>query len=150
MTNAALVHYIKMVSQRYFNQPFTHQAWFNKRLRTTGGRYHLADHHIEINPRFAQPQHSQALLGIVLHELCHYHLHLAGKGYRHRDPDFKRQLAAVGGSRYAPALTVPQVKWHYVCTHCGQRYNRQRRLNVQRFVCGRCGGRLKLSQPAAD
>lgn len=145
MTDAELVCYIKEVSQRYFHQPFTHQAWFNNRLRTTGGRYHLGDHHIDINSRFAQPQQTQALLGIVLHELCHYHLHLAGKGYRHRDRDFKRALAAVGGSRYAPALTPPQRKWHYVCTRCGQHYQRQRRLNVKRFVCGRCGGRLKLN-----
>ena len=27
----------------------------------------------------------EELIGIIKHELCHYHLHLEGKGYQHRD-----------------------------------------------------------------
>ena len=32
------------------------------------------------------------LISIIKHELCHYHLHQEGKGYKHRDQDFKDLL----------------------------------------------------------
>ena len=35
---------------RIFQKPFLHQATFNRRLKTTGGRYHLASHHLDFNP----------------------------------------------------------------------------------------------------
>ena len=38
---------------------------------------------------------------VVLHELCHYHLHLLGMDYHHRSREFKALLTQVGGSRYA-------------------------------------------------
>ena len=40
----------------------------------------------------------EELIGIIKHELCHYHLHLEGKGYQHRDKDFKELLKKVGGT----------------------------------------------------
>lgn len=144
MTDLELTQYIQQVSQKYFQRDFSHRANFNRRLKTTGGRYHLEDHHIDINPRFVEDNDKSILLGIVKHELCHYHLHLAGGGYRHRDHDFKQWLAAVGGSRYAPALANTKVQWRYQCQQCGQIYLRQRRLNLQRYGCGKCGSRLKL------
>lgn len=144
MTDLELTQYIQRISLKYFQRPFQHQANFNRRLKTTGGRYHLNDHHIDINPRFAEDSDKSVLLGIVKHELCHYHLHLAGGGYRHRDRDFKQWLAAVGGSRYAPAPVSHAI--HYQCQQCGQEYSRQRHLNTQRYVCGKCGRRLQLLQ----
>jgi Uncharacterized protein conserved in bacteria len=50
MTNEELEKRTKQWSQQYFHRPFSHQIFFNRRLKTTGGRYHLADHHIDINP----------------------------------------------------------------------------------------------------
>ena len=35
---------VEETSLEYFRQPFNHQATFNNRLRTTGGRYHLGTH----------------------------------------------------------------------------------------------------------
>ena len=43
------------------------------------------------------------LRGVVLHELCHYHLHLAGHDCHHTS-EFKTLLKRVGGLRYAPAV----------------------------------------------
>lgn len=40
---------VETTSLDHFNQPFKHKAYFNSRLRTTGGRYVLSTHHIEIN-----------------------------------------------------------------------------------------------------
>ncbi|MFC6169190.1 SprT family protein [Loigolactobacillus jiayinensis] len=146
MTDQELTHYVQQVSQKYFQRPFRHQANFNRRLKTTGGRYHLTDHHIDINLRFAEDSDKSILLGIVKHELCHYHLHLAGGGYRHRDRDFKQWLVAVGGSRYAPAPIRVAPEIQYQCQQCGQKYLRRRHLNTQRYVCSKCGGHLQLVQ----
>ena len=92
MTDEELQRLVEQLSLTAFQRPFTHQATFNRRLRTTGGRYLLATHNIEINPRMITAG-QDALAGIIKHELCHYHLHLTGKGYMHRDHDFKVLLA---------------------------------------------------------
>ncbi len=147
MTAAELQNLVEQVSLKYFGRQFNHQVKINYRMTTTGGRYHLDDHHIEINAHFLAPQYFQELVGIIKHELTHYHLHLSQQGYRHQDQDFKTLLSAVGGSRYAPDIGLKRTrkaKYLYVCTKCDQEFLRVRRLNLRRFACGRCGGKLKL------
>ena len=147
MTDGQLQQLVVQISTRDFHQPFRHRAYFNARLRTTGGRYQLESHNIDINPKMLTDFDEATLVGVIKHELCHYHLHLAGGGYRHRDADFKRLLAQVGGSRYAPAPKKrPQrvVRYAYQCQRCGLVYYRQRRMNTQRYTCGRCRGPIKL------
>lgn len=142
MTDEELQAWVQALSQTAFSMEFSHRAYFNARLRTTGGRYRLADHNIEINPKMLG-YGKEVVAGIIKHELCHYHLHLAGLGYRHKDRDFKRLLAKVGGSRYAP--TEPkQRKYHYQCTNCQQDYFRQRLVNTDKYVCSKCHGHLAL------
>jgi|UPI0003B62B08 SprT-like protein len=150
LTDSELQAWVESISLSCFGKPFLHEARFNPRLKTTGGRYHLGDHRIEMNPKHLI--HGQEVFGkIILHELCHYHLHLEGKGYRHRDRDFKQLLAAVGGLRYAPRLPG-QTKPKYVvhCLACGRRAFRQRQMQVDRYRCAQCGGRLKLEQVVAE
>lgn len=142
MTNEELQAMTEKLSLERFGRPFTHQVFFNSRLRTTGGRYHLRDHHIDINPKMVAAG-SQVLTGVILHELCHYHLHLTRRDYHHRSRDFKVLLKRVGGSRFAPA--VGKVNgWEYRCQGCGVKIFRQRRFNVRRYRCARCGGRFRL------
>ncbi|WEV54864.1 SprT family protein [Leuconostocaceae bacterium ESL0723] len=142
MTDDQLQTYVEQLSQTYFGRPFTHRATFNHRLRTTGGRYLLANHNLEFNPKM---QNLPAFAGIVKHELCHYHLHLLGRGYRHRDADFKALLKQVGGDRYAPTLANQSQKnyWHYRCA-AGHDLYRRRRINTKRYVCGQCHQPLTL------
>ena len=52
----------------------------------------------------------EELIRIIKHELCHYHLHLEGKGYKHRDQDFKELLQKVGASRFCSPLPESSVK----------------------------------------
>lgn len=149
MTNEELLKLTQRLSLERFGRPFRHQIYFNARLRTTGGRYHLRDHHIDINPLMLTEHDEATLEGVILHELCHYHLHLLGRDYHHRSRDFKRLLKAVGGSRYAPLSPSqqrrrPRYRWEYQCQRCGAKLWRQRRFNVNRYVCRRCGGRFKL------
>lgn len=103
-TNQSLQQWVETVSLRDFGKPFRHQARYNGRLKSTGGRYLLASHHIEINPKQLRAFGEEEVERIIKHELCHYHLHLEGRGYRHRDREFKELLQAVGGSRYCRSL----------------------------------------------
>lgn len=148
MTDKQLQQLTQRLSLQYFHRPFLHQIYFNRRLKTTGGRYHLGDHHIDINPLMLEEFNQDNLIKVILHELCHYHLHLLGRGYQHRDRDFKELLAKVGGSRFAPPTSKARRRFRYVyqCQGCGAYLYRIRRFNVQRFHCARCGGRFRLKR----
>ena len=146
MTNQELQRLVERISLESFGRPFRHRAWFNPRLRTTGGRYQLTDHSIEINPRMLSEHDEATLEGIIKHELCHYHLHMAGQSGQHRTRAFRELLQQVGGLRFAPdpKQTRPKPRrWQlYVCQNCGQKYYRARRIDVTKMVCGRCRGHL--------
>lgn len=152
MTDQQLQVLVQQISQVSFGRPFQHQARFNTRLRTTGGRYLLQNHQIEINPKMLSEHDEATLVGVIKHELCHYHLHLMQSGYQHKDPEFKQLLQAVGGSRFAPAPAKrqrPKRRYLYQCLACGQEYPRVRRIDVSRYVCSKCHGHLKLMRELA-
>lgn len=144
MTNDELQCLVEEISKKDFNRPFRHQATFNKRLRTTGGRYHLSSHRLDFNPRVVEVYGKEELVGVIKHELCHYHLHLEGKGYQHKDSDFKQLLKETGGSRFVKALgDKTTLTYHYYeCASCHSTIIRRRRINTEKYVC-QCGGKLK-------
>ncbi|MCG7336800.1 SprT family protein [Sporosarcina sp. ACRSM] len=146
MTDEELKRLIEKTSLEYFGKPFLHEARFNGRLRTTGGRYMLADHSIEINPLVVEIYGMEELVGVIKHELCHYHLHIEGKGYRHRDADFKKLLQQTASPRFCRPLAQknqsPRVFRFYRCTSCGVEYKRKRRMDVQKYRCGICKGSI--------
>ncbi|MCC3377132.1 SprT family protein [Cohnella sp. REN36] len=154
MEDRELQAWVERVSLQWFGRPFRHKAVFNARLRTTGGRYFTKSHHIEISPHqlsFNGPEETER---IIKHELCHYHLHLLGRGYRHRDPEFKALLAQVGATLYCQSLpgakrTLP-VKYLLVCRACGMTYPRKRKTDPRKYACGRCRGKLKLEAAAPE
>ena len=88
MDNDRLQHWVEEISLRSFDKPFRHQAAFNNRLRSTGGRYFTKSHNIEISWMHYQTFGQEETERIIKHELCHYHLHLMRRGFRHRDQDF--------------------------------------------------------------
>ena len=130
------------ISRTSFHREFTHKITYNRRLRSSGGRYLLKTGNIEINPLVEQELGLEALVGVIKHELCHYHLHQTGGGYRHRDADFKRLLHQVGGSRFVERMKEPN--FLYECTACHHRYPRMRKMNTNRYVCGKCHEKLIL------
>lgn len=150
MSNEELQLWIEQVSLNSFGVPFRHTASFNSRLTTTGGRYFTKSHNIEINPQQLAMYGREETERIIKHELCHYHLHLAKRGYMHRDADFKTLLARVGGSRYCQTLPgakarKPQpYRYKLVCITCATEYLRKRRADPGRYRCGKCSGKLKL------
>jgi len=110
----------------------------------------MKSHNIEINPQQLITYGREETERIIKHELCHYHLHLARRGYKHRDADFKNLLAQVGGSRYCQTLPgakarKPQpYRYKLVCMACPEEYLRKRKVDPKRYRCGKCAGKLKL------
>lgn len=153
MTNEELQTWVEQLSLEHFEWPFQHRAVFNARLRTTGGRYFLRSHHIEINPHQLEAFGIDEVERIIKHELCHYHLHIHGMGYRHRDAEFKYWLKRVGGSRYCQAPPVVEqqkrkelYRYKLLCTSCHTQYLRKRKMNPDKYRCGKCSGKLTLEQ----
>ncbi|MFD0589804.1 SprT family protein [Paenibacillus sp. GCM10027627] len=149
MDNGELQIWVERVSMEAFGLPFRHRATFNGRLKSTGGRYFTGSHHIEISPYQLEAYGAEETERIIKHELCHYHLHLMKRGYKHRDADFKSLLARVGGSRYCKALPGKETRrtspyrYKLVCIDCKTEYLRKRRVDPARFACGKCRGKLK-------
>ncbi|MCY0877100.1 MAG: SprT family protein [Firmicutes bacterium] len=143
-TDEALTALARTLSRHAFGRAFDHACRYNTRLRAVAGRYLLATHDIEISVTHVKRYGFDELKGTLLHELCHYHLHLLGRGYRHRDQDFKQLLKAVGGSRYAKPGTQAVYRYVYCCTSCARRYERRRKIDTKRYVCGHCRGILQL------
>ncbi|MBB2508877.1 SprT family protein [Staphylococcus cohnii] len=144
MDNEKLQKLTEYISITVFERPFKHSAYFNKRLRTTGGRYILNTHNIEINKKQYDAFGENAVIDIIKHELCHYHLHIQGKGYKHRDKDFKVLSAQTGSPRFCSAIESyeDRVRYIYKCSNCGAKYTRIRKVNINKMFCGRCKGKL--------
>ena len=107
----------------------------------------LRSHNIEVNRRYYEKFGLDELIGIIKHELCHYHLHIEGKGYKHRDADFRNLMKEVGAPRFCSTLNEPEKKkagkvYVFQCTQCSLEYIRKRNMNVAKYVCGKCRGRL--------
>ena len=140
-----LTEYVQEVSREDFDRVFRHEARWNPRLRTTGGRFFPKDGHLDFNPKMLEVHGLELFRKIVRHELCHYHLFFEKKGYRHGDKDFQKLLQEVGGLRFAPQIEERvQSFHHYSCQSCGQLYQRRRRINIQKYRCGRCQGQLNM------
>lgn len=137
-----LTEYVAVVSMEDFGKSFDHQAYWNSRLRSTGGRFFPRDGHLDFNHRILDIHGIETFRKVVRHELCHYHLFFEKKGYRHGDRDFKELLQAVDGLRFAPPLEEKKSKHQYQCQQCGQIYRRQRQVNLAKYRCGRCRGNL--------
>lgn len=140
MTNDELQELVEIISLQFFNKPFIHQATFNKRLKTTGGRYHLSSHQLDFNPLVLEKHGQEELVGVIKHELCHYHLHLENKGYQHKDREFKELLKKTGGSRFVKQLQEKE-NIYYQCLKCQGVIQRKRRINIKKYQC-QCGGNL--------
>lgn len=147
MHNCELQRLVEQISLNSFDIPFNHEATFNSRLRTTGGRYLLRSHNIEINPKQLEYHGHDALIGIIKHELCHYHLHIQKRGYRHKDREFQELLAKVGGTKFCDVIPgqrrMSKTLHVYKCTSCETQFNRKRAIDTSKYVCGKCRGKIR-------
>lgn len=140
-----LFELVNKLSLEFFHKPFKHNVQYNNRLRTTGGRYIPVKKLIELNPKYAVEMDENEFIGIIKHELCHYHLHIEGKGYKHGDEDFKKLLKETGSPRHCNPLPSQKkaFKYKYICKKCNQEYKRKRRVDLKKYKCGKCRGELK-------
>ncbi|MCU7558070.1 SprT family protein [Macrococcus capreoli] len=147
MQNSDLQRLVESISIEYFDKPFIHEARFNHRLRTTGGRYLLNSHDIEINPKQYETFGIEAIVDIIKHELVHYHLHIEGKGYQHRDKDFKLLSEKVGAPRFCEMIpSIQGYKYTYTCKKCSQTFLRKRRVNTLKYKCSKCLGEIAITK----
>lgn len=147
MNQKELQGLVEKISLEFFGMEFKHQALFNSRLQTTGGRYHSGTHDLDFNEKVLEVYGLKTFIGIIKHELCHYHLHLANRGYKHKDREFKYLLKSVDGLRFTPPLKKPKKTvhiWQYKCKRCQSIIQRQRRFNTQKYVCSKCSGSFEL------
>ena len=147
MNNQQLQILVENISTEVFGKPFRHEAYFNGRLRTTGGRYLLQTGNIEMNPLVYYKYGMEELTGVIKHELCHYHLHLEGKGYRHRDQDFKKLLLQTNAPRYCQPLQSKRKSnkmYRYECVECRHLYIRKRKMYPKKYRCSLCGNEIRL------
>lgn len=150
MTNEELQKWVEEISSQFFRRPFLHEATFNHRLSSTGGRYFSKSHNIDISWKQYEKFGKQEVEKIIKHELCHYHLHIMKRGYKHRDRDFKQLLQQVGGSRYcrpvieAGSRRTEPYRYLVICKQCNLEIPRKRKVNVKKYVCGKCRGKLRL------
>lgn len=140
----SLFNLVNELSIKYFHIPFKHEVRFNNRLRTTGGRYIPSKKLIELNPKYLEEMNESEFIGIIKHELCHYHLHIAGKGYKHGDKAFKELLKSTNSPRFCKPLPSyeKQPKHMYKCKKCHHIYKRRRKVNIAKYRCGKCRGKL--------
>jgi len=147
MDDRQLHQLVNDLSVQHFNKPFIDRACFNYRLRTTGGRYLPDERKIEINPKYLAELGMNEMIGIIKHELCHYHLHIEGKNFGHRDKSFRELLKRTNSPRHCQPLpsqkdALPRYK--YKCLSCGHLYKRKRKVNINKYRCGRCKGEIRL------
>jgi|SRR5690625_843753 len=138
MTDRELRQLTKKLSKKHFQKPFHHTVKFNNRLRTTGGRYIPVTKTIEINPKYLQEMGLTETIGIIKHELCHYHLHITGKAFQENDLEFINLLKKTNSPAYCRPLPSSLKRYIYQCSHCNLIYKRKRRVNVKKYKCGNC------------
>jgi len=139
---------VNQLSLDFFHKPFMHEVRFNHRLRSTGGRYLPFHKVIELNPKYVVEMERQEFIGIIKHELVHYHLHIEGKDFGHRDKEFKELLKKTGSPRHCKPLpsTIKKYKHVYICKKCDIIYKRVRRINLEKYRCGKCRGKITSSE----
>lgn len=145
MSEKDLYQLVNHLSLTFFHKPFIDKVQFNSRLRTTGGRYIPGKRIIELNPKYLIEFEKNEFIGIIKHELCHYHLHIEGKGFQHRDKDFKALLAKTGSPRHCKQLPSEQqrYRYQYECKACKEIYKRKRKVDISKYRCGKCKGKLQ-------
>lgn len=148
ITQTELISLTQRISQEFFEHlpfiktSFSHGVSFNNRLRTTAGRYVLKTGNIELNPSYYQRYGFDELVETIKHELIHYHLHQMALPYQHRDKEFKLLAQAVSAKRYAEPMR--EYKHLYCCSNCSQLYPRVRKINIRKYRCGKCKGKLNM------
>lgn len=123
---------------------------FNPRLRTAVGRADFSACTIELNARLLD-RHPEELVPTLVHELCHLVAGArAGHGARWREAVVALGFRPETCHRLDVAdLAVRRRAWTWSCVRCGETYRRGHR-RASRYLCGGCGGGLRVLGPWRD
>lgn len=157
MNNRQLQKLVEELSLQYFKRPFTHTATFNNRLRTRGGdvTYQVIGNQrkvvvdsiqMHINPKLINlAAGDQELVGVIKHELAHYHLLLSKGAHRENDKDFRYLLRQLDAPKYSPIKPSYKTAYLYQCQ--GKEHHqilRNRKLDTKKYVCRFCRAKFEL------
>ena len=106
-----------------------------------------------MNKKYLEQLGMDELMGIIKHELCHYHLHQEGRAISIEIRILKNYFIKVGGTEVLFTSSGNVGKKEeinriitYICIECKEVYKRKKKLDTNRYVCGHCSGKLILTE----
>lgn len=137
-------------NKKYFDNklPFDVKVVWDNRLVASAGSYNWSwgntNKTIKLSPHYIK-KFPEELDNILLHEMIH------ASGIRGHGERFKKEMRRINsfGWNVQTHSKERAVTHTYVCKQCKQTIKRSRRINVERYVCGKCGGKLTLKKEVA-
>lgn len=145
-----LNEYVRELSMEYFDKPYESKVSYNNRLKKVVGRCFVESGRIELATVYAKYSDDEEVKDTILHELVHYHLYREGYEHEHHGANFKALAKKVGASRYAKAVPIKYYNHVEVtCEDCGHTFSQYKAFDTNRYVCGRCSGKLHYKRVKA-
>lgn len=133
--------------EKYFNNKFADYDvtvnWSNRLTACAGNcrsnkwektaKINLSTHYHEKYP--------EDVAKTLLHEMIHIH----AKGHGQYFQSEMQRIRRLGGEVYRYSkerATEKNIKWEYICSNCGIKNPRARKLDVNKYICRRCRSKL--------
>jgi SprT-like protein len=132
------------LSLHFWNHPCTIPVVWNGRLTSSMGRFIFSIKgkiripvKIELSKHAAQFINRDIFIGVMLHELCHYHLCRLGQPFDDHHPVFEKELARVGAIS-TNTVQIPQKAFQLLCSKCNKSIGVRKRINTKNYRSACC------------
>lgn len=145
-----LNEYVKELSMEYFDKPYNGKVNYNARLKRAAGQCYIDSGRIELSTTYFKHATNEQSKDVILHELVHYHLDRAGYINEHHGAKFKALAKKVGTALHGEA--VPIKYYNHIeatCENCGYVYYQFKAFDENKYVCGKCKGKLHCKRVKA-
>lgn len=136
------------LSKRHWGKPCTIPVSWNGRLKKTMGRFMYHERlgkrealRIELSKFAAQTLNEATWISVLLHELCHYHLFIAGQPFEDGHPRFEQELRRVGAAT-SHTIRLPQQGYKLFCSQCERPLGVRKRINTAHYRSACCGATI--------
>lgn len=136
------------LSLHFWNKPCDIPVRWNGRLTKAMGRFIFSTQRktrspirIELSKHAVRFINHEIFIAVLLHELCHYHLFLAGKPFEDGHPAFEQELRRVGAIS-TNTVQLPQRGYHLYCDKCKAYLGTRKRMNTMRYLSGCCKAKI--------
>ncbi len=132
------------LSRHFWDRPCRIPVIWNGRLKRSMGRFLFQAEgeqrkplRIELSKHAAAFINREIFVAVLLHELCHYHLFIAGKPFADHHPLFEKELRRVGAIS-TNQVQIPQKGYELFCQKCQRTLGLRKRINTQRYRSACC------------